>query len=395
MLVRIFPVGPASDAFLGALVIPRILVSVAGIPIMHVSMHFLSRDRRAFENATIYRLAGTLAVVFGAVAALWVLVAPFVLSWLLKGIDGETGALAVRLTRIQAISIPAGVLATYFYGVRQARGEALRSEMAVLIETIITLTILLTVISPEDMIPATFLMALRPAMQMAALVPVRRGSPDSRPALAGVLRDSLPLIGANTYQWIQQLVDRFLSSLTPSGGFTLYYVAQQGWGATAEIINRSVIAPSVPQLSAHAGSDPGRFRADLVKLLWTCAILAVAITFFALALGFAGRPLLSLVPSVLPNGATAFLVVACATSGMLLGFVLETALARAAVVMEWTPRLSALRALTNTAGICFKTIGVSTGGLIGLGIAASVQNLATAAALLIAFKRWMRKRRES
>ena len=391
VLVKTFPVGRASDAFLGSLVIPRILINVAGIPIMYASTVILARDGQAFQNVSIYRLSGFLLAVFGAIAALWIFAAPFCLEWILKGLDNETTALAVRLSRIQAITIPAGVIATFLYGVRQARGQTLRSESALLFETAVTLTLLLSIVGKSDMILATVLMAFRPFIQIAALIPIRRERPGNGPGPAVVFRGAPSLVAASAYQWIQQMVDRFLSSLTPSGGFTLYFVAQQAWGGAAEIVHRSVSAPAIPRLSVNAVDDLPGFRRDVKNCLVTSSAVALLISAGAIALGLESRRILAFIPSAVPGVADKFVLIASVTVGMFLGLVIETGITRAVVAMGWTSRLSTARAIMSTVGICFKTIGLSVGGLLGLGIAASLQNMATAAVLFVAYLRWMSK----
>jgi putative peptidoglycan lipid II flippase len=101
-----------------------------------------------------------------------------------------------------------------------------------------------------------------------------------------------PLLLGTVYYKTDPLVDRFLLSTASSGSLSLYYLAQQIYGAVSQVINKSIAAPLVPLLSKlhKAGDRDGFRRAYHRKLLQVGAISLAGLLF----LGLFGQAMLDL-----------------------------------------------------------------------------------------------------
>ena len=94
------------------------------------------------------------------------------------------------------------------------------------------------------------------------------------------------------YYKTDPLVDRFLLSMASSGNLSLYYLAQQIYGAVTQVINRATAVPMVPLLSnLYKQGECAEFhRTYHRKLFQTCLISFAGI----LLLGLFGQTMLEL-----------------------------------------------------------------------------------------------------
>src|SRR5258706_13629948 len=107
-----------------------------------------------------------------------------------------------------------------------------------------------------------------------------------------LLRKARPLILGAAYFRTDVLVDRVLASLAPAGALSLLYFAQQLLSAIGQVINQSVVTPSIPSLAnfAHSGNWMGFRRAVRSTII---TLLAIALAIMA-GLAVFGGPGLSL-----------------------------------------------------------------------------------------------------
>jgi putative peptidoglycan lipid II flippase len=119
----------------------------------------------------------------------------------------------------------------------------------------------------------------------------------ARPVWASVvplLRKARPLALGAAYFRTDVLVDRVLTSMAPAGGLSLLYLGQQLLSAVGQVINQSVVTPSIPGLAnaAHSGcweDFDKRVRYTVRNLLILAAVLMLALLLLggrALALVF-------------------------------------------------------------------------------------------------------------
>ena len=181
-----------------------------------------------------------------------------------------------------------------------------------------------------------------------------------------------PLLLGMSYYKTDPLVDRFLSSMAPSGGLTLLNLAQQAWGAITQILNRAISGPLVPTLarSASSGNWPLFQRLYRTRLLWVTALTAAA---FAV-LVTAGPWLLEAVVGhggVTRNNVHALWWLMVALGGVLVGGAAGQIVSSSFYALGNTTTPTTIGVLGFTLGIVLKGAGFLTLGVVGIAVGAS------------------------
>jgi putative peptidoglycan lipid II flippase len=180
------------------------------------------------------------------------------------------------------------------WSVNYARQRFIWVELSSIISNIIGFGFLIWGLSRFGIVVAAWAMILRAFLQMLFLL--RALGPYSKPDwrsefLKEAWHRLKPLLLGNAYYKTDQLVERFLASMAPSGGLTLLYLAQQVYGSGNTILNKSIVTPMTPVLAQKAQArDWQNFRSIFLKRLLVMGGLT--------GLGFLvvlifGRPLLT------------------------------------------------------------------------------------------------------
>jgi len=295
ILVSIGP-GFRTDALFAAAAVPQFLLGVVRVALVQVLVPFLAgeseekirRDTSTFWLATTALFTG-LAVTGGWLAPVWV-------PLLFPGFSDQARALTVTLGRIQLASMVFTAAGSVLVAAYQARRRFLWSILTPLLGDAAGLAVLVAALKPCGIIVAAWAVLASESLQVALLLPALKFRPwpgydfSALRDLWGRLRY---LVLGNAYFKTDQLVDRWLSSMTAAGGFSLFYLGQQGYGAANLVLGKALAVPALPALAARAKA--GRWPEFEFffgrRLRWAAGLACLGYA----ALVVAGRPALRLV----------------------------------------------------------------------------------------------------
>lgn len=293
VLVQLSP-GVETDALFAGMTIPQLALAVISGSLMHVLVPLLtgeSEERLRHDAWGFFVLIGGL---FGLLAALLYAAAPWWVPLTVPGFDEAGQRLTVELTRIQLIGMVFAAVNGVQWAAYHARQQFLWAEFTPILASVFALLLLIWALPRFGVIAAAWISALRMAMQTLLLapgmgIPVR---PDLKSAaIQQAWQRIKPLLLGTAYYKTDPLIDRFLLSAASSGSLSLYYLAQQIYGAASQVLNKAITSPLVPVLSMFhkAGDKAGFLRAYHRKLLQVGAICLATL----LILGLLGQALLT------------------------------------------------------------------------------------------------------
>ena len=251
-------VGSETDALFAGMVIPQLILSVVSSSLTHVLVPLLSRaDESTFkENAWGFFLAITVA--FAVLALILFASADYWVPWLFPGFTDAGAALAIRLTRIQLLSMVSTAAVSVLWSVYHAQQKFIWVELAGLLAGAVALIVLTQTLSRFGVVAAAWALVIRTALQVVLLLPVL-GVPSRfswrGTAMKEAWRRLRPLLLGASYYRTDLLVDRFLSSLAGAGGLSLLYLGQQIYGVANFLLEKAITSPMVPLLARQAGQD--------------------------------------------------------------------------------------------------------------------------------------------
>lgn len=294
VLTKLGP-GIETDALFAGMALPQLALAVIGGSLSHVLVPLLAgedEDRLRQDAWGFLILVGgfflILATILYLTASWWVAVT-------LPGFDEKGAALTVDLAQIQLFGMVFSAINGVQWAAYNARQQFVWVECAAILASAISLLLLIWALPVFGVIAAAWGSTLRLLIQTAFLAPGmgRPRWPDlkSQTIRSGWQRIK-PLLLGNAYYKTDPLVDRFLLSMASSGSLSLYYLAQQIYGAVTQVINRAIAVPMVPLLSNlyKQGEYAELHRTYHRKLFQTLLISIVGI----LLLGLVGQTVLEL-----------------------------------------------------------------------------------------------------
>ena len=185
-----------------------------------------------------------------------------------------------------------------------------------------------------------------------------------------------PLLWGTAYYKTDPLVDRFLLSMSGHGNLSLFYLAQQIYGAGAGIVGKAIVAPVVPRLSLlHKAGDKSEFRRVYRRKLWQVGLITGSCF---LAVVMLGESLLSLLVghgAVTNANVRALWLIMLGLGGMFVGGAMASVTTSSFYARGDTRVPTRLGMLTYTVYIPIKIISFELGGVMALAISASVYYL--------------------
>jgi putative peptidoglycan lipid II flippase len=288
-------VGIETDALFAGMAVPQLILLVVSSSLTHVLVPLLAvEDETTFQQNAwgfflgISSLFTALAGVLFATAAIWV-------PWLVPGFSRAGQQLTVSLTRIQLVSMIFTASVSVLWAVYRARQRFIWVELSTLISSAVAFLLLVKFLPAYGVVGASMLIVFRTGLQTVWLLPGlgRWRWPNWRsPAMNEAWARVRPLLLGNCYFRTDQLLDRFLASMSPAGGLSLLYLGQQIYGVANVVTEKAIASPMVPSLALLAERGQWReFRRAYQKRLLAMAALT-ALGYLGLLI--VGEPILNL-----------------------------------------------------------------------------------------------------
>ena len=287
--------GVATDALFAGMTIPQLVLAVISGSLMHVLVPLLAgegEERLRHDAWAFLTLVGGL---FGLLAVLLYVLAPWWVPLTVPGFDAAGQALTVDLTRIQLIGMVFAAINGVQWAAYHARQQFVWAEFTPILASTVALLLLIWALPRFGVIAAAWISTLRMGLQTLLLAP-GMGRPVRPDLKSAAIRQAWqrikPLLLGTAYYKTDPLVDRFLLSTASSGSLSLYYLAQQIYGAVSQVLNKAIAAPLVPMLSKlHKAGDKDGFRRTYHRKLMQVGAVSVA---GLIILGLFGQGMLDL-----------------------------------------------------------------------------------------------------
>lgn len=272
--------GMETDALFAGMTLPQLVLAVISGSLMHVLVPQLAgedEDRLRHDAWGFLVLVGGL---FCLLATILYVTAPWWIPLTVPGFDEAGKALTIDLTRIQLIGMVFAAINGVQWAAYHARQQFVWAEFTPILASAFALLLLIWALPRFGVIAAAWISTLRMALQTLLLAPGMGKPvwPDLRsPAISTAWQRIKPLLLGTAYYKTDPLVDRFMLSTAGSGSLSLYYLAQQIYGAVNQVINKAIAAPLVPLLSKlHKAGDRDGFRRAYHRKLLQVAALSFA-----------------------------------------------------------------------------------------------------------------------
>jgi putative peptidoglycan lipid II flippase len=288
VLVQLGP-GLETDALFAGMTVPQLALAVISGSLMHVLVPLLAgepADRFRHDAWGFFVLVGAL---FAAIAVLLYVFAPFWVPLTVPGFSEAGKGLTVHLTRIQLVGMVFTALSGVQAAVYHARQRFLWVELAPLLTGALGLVPLVVFLPEYGVEAAAWITTLRFVFQTLLQMPGmgRWTMPDLKSStVQDAWKRIKPLLWGTAYYKADPLVDRFLLSMSGNGNLSLFYLAQQIYGAGAGVVSKAVAAPLVPRLSLlHKAGDHPAFRRAYRRKLWQVGLLTGSLLLIVVAFG--------------------------------------------------------------------------------------------------------------
>jgi len=375
ILTQIGP-GIETDALFAAMTIPQLVLAVISGSLMHVLVPLLSGEREERLRHDAWGFLVLVTALFGFLAILLYVAAPWWVSMTVPGFSASGQAFTVMLTRIQLV----GMVFTAINGVQwaayHARQRFLWAEFTPILAGAISILLLYWALPRFGVIAAAWISTMRMGLQTLLLAPVmgRFIRPDLNSAsIHEAWRRIKPLLFGTAYYKTDPMIDRYLLSSASSGSLSLYYLAQQIYGAISQVLNKAISAPLVPILSRldKSGNKAGIWQAYNRKLLQVGAISIAGL----LVTGFVGQEILSLTVghgNITVNNVKELWWILIWLGGMFIGGVMGQICASTFYAVGDTMTPTRMTMFSYTLYIPFKVMSYWFWGVAGLAIATSI-----------------------
>ncbi|VAX26911.1 hypothetical protein MNBD_NITROSPIRAE01-842 [hydrothermal vent metagenome] len=276
ILVTIGP-GEETDAFFAGMAVPQLILAILSASLMQILVPLLAvQEGEDFHRNTwgfFVFVGGGLSVL----ALILYLLGPFWVPFFVPGFSAAGKELMLDLTRIQLIGMIFTALSSVLWAVYHSRKYFLWVAFVPVFTNAAGLGLLIWALPRYGIRSAAWVSVLAVVLQTLLLLPVL-GIYRKPNWKSNIYREAWiqikPLLLGTSYYKTDSLIDRFLSSMGPVGGLSLFYLGQQVYGAVNQVINKSIVAPMVPLLAEHANNGNwSEFRRTYrERLFWIIGI---------------------------------------------------------------------------------------------------------------------------
>jgi len=284
--------GPSieTDAYIAGGTVPQILLAIISGSLMQVLVPMLAGETKEKAEQTSSTLLLASGILFMTIAALIFISAPYVIPIAVPGFSENAKLLTLEITKINLLGMILGGINCVYWSTLNAR-KSFRKIEIIQISTSGVAYGLLTQTLPEYGIQAAvWIGVMRAALQTTIYFTISNNSTtivfNKEIAIATWGKIS-PLLAGASYYKIDPLVDRALLSNAESGGISLYFLTQQIYGAYSQIINNSVIGPSIPRLSQlHKMKKRSFFRRIYYRQIAVVSVISFSIFIVTVTAGY-------------------------------------------------------------------------------------------------------------
>jgi len=385
--------GRATDSYFAALAVPNVMLYVLGDPLNRVALPALSVRKGDDFWSYAWTTTQLIALIFVGVGALLFVSAPMWLPLLVPGFSSEVTERTISLTRILLLGM---VLQGVGMGARvswNARGYFVWPSIAGVLGVSCALIFLMITLRRFGVGMAAWAFNIRFGVECLLLVGTFGNYRFIKwREIPPLMRKARPLVLGAAYFRTDVLVDRVLGSLAPPGGLSLLYFAQQLLSAIGQVINQSVVTPSIPSLAnrAHSG-DWQAFRHAVRTTIRT--LLAIAVLIMA-GLVIFGGPALSLLFAHKAIGAQdthRLFVLVLSLGGMLLADSIVYFAYSSFYSAGDTATPTIATAVVYSLSVVGRISAFLLAGIVGLALAISAYYVLNAIVLLLLLRRKLRR----
>jgi putative peptidoglycan lipid II flippase len=279
VLIQLGP-GMETDALFAGMTIPMLVLAVISGSLMHVLVPLLSGES---EDRLRHDAWGFLILITGLFSLLAVLLyaaAPWWVPLTVPGFNEVGQTLTVELTRIQLVGMVFSAMNGVQWAAYHARQQFLWAEFTPVLTSAFALLLLILALPHFGVIAAAWIGTLRMGVQTLLLAP-GMGVPIfpnlKSTAIQQAWQRIKPLLLGTAYYKTDPIVDRLLLSTSSGGSLSLYYLAQQIYGAVSQVLNKAIVTPLMPVLSMlHKSGDGDGFRRAYRRKLLAVGIISIA-----------------------------------------------------------------------------------------------------------------------
>jgi putative peptidoglycan lipid II flippase len=244
--------GAETDAMYAGMTVPQLVLVVISGSLTHVLVPILAGENAVRQRQDAWSLIILVGGLFGVIASLLFVTASLWIPITVPGFDKVGTALTVELARVQLLSMMFTAINGVLISVYYARQQFVWAELIPIVSSIIVFPILIWGLSRYGVVAAVWCSTLRMVLH-TILLAYGVGKPVSidlkSAAIDQAWRRIKPLLLGTAYYKTDPLVDRFLLSTVSSGSLSLYFLAQQIYGAISQILDKAIASPIVPMLS--------------------------------------------------------------------------------------------------------------------------------------------------
>ena len=256
--------GVETDALFAGMTIPLLVLSVVNGSLTHVLVPLLAGNNQDRIHRDTWSFLVLISVLFTVLSTILYVSSPWWVPLTVPGFSQEGKALTIHLSQIQLLAMVFTGTTSVQSAAYHARQKFIWAETVPFLANLLTLLLLVLALPRYGVSAAAWLSVFRMATQTILLSPCLYGkiNPDLKSQSIKLAWTRIkPLMLGTAFYKTDTLVDRYLLSSVSSGGLSLYYLAQQIYGAASQIINRALATPLVPTLSnLHKKGDSSGFK---------------------------------------------------------------------------------------------------------------------------------------
>jgi putative peptidoglycan lipid II flippase len=290
-------VGPTleTDAVVAGLAVPQLLLNIVLGSIVHTLVPLFTNESSDNFLNTVSMLFKTVLLYTASLILVLTLSSNFWVHLITPGFNSQARGLALEILIITLIGSVFAISNSVLISANYAKNEYLRTETINIICNAVCLTILITFLQVGGIIIVGLAFLSRYLLQTIMLTLTNKihffVTIDNE-KIKLYWKRLKPLILGSSYYKTDLLIERALLTSSGSGVLSIFFLAQQIYGAASEIIARSVINPRLQELSKlFCEKDLNKFIALYKSLLLEIVLISIAVCLF---LGLYGRPVLNL-----------------------------------------------------------------------------------------------------